>query len=549
MAGETAPNLVHRFYEANQSQLVPNFQWKEALIIHIERDEKEGYFFTAYELSGNAPIETISREPFKGSILNQVFLENKTLKLGQNHLQNGSALRIGKTESDFQLIPIALLSSPVGILVTPYSESKNKLQEIFNRQLHLISGMVRECLFADLRQAFAVEQLKEIEDVQKLIITFSETLARWLNPCEYSIFEDEEIVLTQNAWCDVFGNDLYQFQIEARFPSHDYCIKFKLPSTWNPLPGDPEFIYQLPESQMRILKYQWGLGNFLESVYHNWKAVKNGLLDSLVKKIIDFRGQIDEKIEQFERIKRDIAVATDVETFVKEDFGFYRENRKWIVRFNSIDLNFKIKSEQGMEAIRILLENENQHFSPLDLDKLLIIAGYTYNKDQSKKPTDSSMDWVKEQELLDLFNELKKREEEIRRTSPNEQLGYWQYLINIVQELNTHSHKQHYMREWKRIKRELDKLSIYEEIDENFRQLTSPILKSSRKSGNEKNRRDSISKAIKAIIDSLEPFGDIHGYLSDTIVRINKGAHSPFIYVPELYSGKGFEGLKWQTAT
>ncbi len=549
---EQSSRLLQHLAQVREDGSLPDIPWEKAAVYSLARKREEGKLYCAYCPPQQEGPASFHFRPFSETPFQQIFENRSSLKVKNQRFGEVQPLPDQHVDENLLIVPLALLTGPVGLLVIPLPD-EDRMVKIYNGQLSTLGNEVLACLKEELSQVFAGEQLRHFSEASQLVKAFVEAVAKWMSPCKYRIEKETGLRDTQDWAASVLGECIDE-PLELKLMAGDkyYKAAFRLPTFQYPVNKEPDYIHQLGYFKIRKLRLCRELEWEFARIYDYWRVLRSPRAIAsrrITEKFIAIADEIKKKLESEFQALEEIPLSGSFvpETAPPSDppFCFYRENSVWVVRFNGEPVRFHPRSAQGMEAIRILLSTPEEYFAPLELDELLEDGGFNYKK-KPKEQADEELDKVNEQVLIEDLNSYRQMEGKLKNSPPDQQAAYWQYRMEIVRSLLTHGKKKAYILEWKRCKNMLEKLSIFLE-DSNFIDATSSVLTPARKSGNEKHRKDSIVKGIKNAIGSMDKEEDIRQYLEVVIVLRNRVNHKPFIYLPELYKGLPYEEIEWKT--
>lgn len=236
------------------------------------------------------------------------------------------------------------------------------------------------------------------------------------------------------------------------------------------------------------------------------------------------------------------------------DNAFFYDNHSWVVWFKGKSCPRKVNSQQGMHALHILLSTPGIHSNPEMMHIELMKRETKYNVSSNSEISDPGLDVSRRAEAKDRYEAFLSEWNRIKNRAAHEcVLGDAQILGIFIAQLDIlldfYPGDFHYIGERTKASKKLFDIQLVLGIDENFAHKYRSALKPERKTGNAKNRLDSIRKAIqRAILNYKEEFPELYVYLSNTIIVTNKNgveaSYKPFVYVPELASD---QNILWIT--
>lgn len=564
-----APLLVKRFWEAHQSKEIPSFNWDNNVILHLSHTaadtQYQAYFFDENQINTLGASKTFFKSIY-----------DETLKGKRNHFLNTAQIERDeispvwkKLQPEYiQVIPLSLLSGPVGILLVPtiLSDNASETAELYDYHLPLLGGLIRECLTDDLYSNILHNNGTLKDATVSLLRKYVQIVAKWIVPCEYIVKQvGAAKLILQETFCKAEQTASNDFCIMLPIGREKYEIIFRLPTLYYPLDKAPEWLHEIHHYTFRKHEYQLFLVTMFKIVLEHYELVEQ------------YKVGPEKKLEEVERLLQEVRELINKQKVVPPPpgegalprFCFYEIKKNWTIRFDGKDIHFAVKSQKGMECIRQLIEQSGQHIPSNELHQILEIGGFNYSKkNKSTEEDQSDSDGYQSDSIIEdidsygtidpkrdhlLIEEVKeelgaliKMEEEMQDHPEEEEKKYWKLRLGAVRFLiQSEPNSRFYKREFRYCVEKISALSVLD--DENYGDPTSEIFQPILDKTKEKSIRDSIRKGIKAALNSLKEHPDIYNHLKETIIITKKSTYEPFMYVPDLSSNKMYQNIIWYT--
>jgi hypothetical protein len=538
------PLLVSRFLEAHRSSDIPAFSLENALIVSLDCGGDQPLLHSFHVANNSAtpaaPPLPLNHSPFKDLFdigLDAVLPAESLFPL----LPSG-----WEGAQEIQVIPLALLCSPVGFLLAPLPDGEEHAQR-FQGFIHLLYGFVRDCLAEDLLLVFNRANAHQYASETELLCSLAKTAAQWLAPSRYRITNGDGSLVEERKFFPKASEDADQFEFPVIGDAGQYKVVFHLPGLLLNGGESPGPLHLTRPYQLRKFKCSISIPRLFSRILEDW-AYPVSLPQSILRQMEDIHRKTGELIRAAGK-----PAFTHPQVPAREEppFCFYRKGvNTWVIRFDGENAlpDTKEQSNKGMEVIRILLGMPEEHFDTLFLDEYLNKSGdnnKTKGSDTSKY--DPDLDRSKEKMFFEEWEELREYEKDIDLISKEHQLAYWRKRFGLVKLLLKFRYKAIYIRDWKKCSKMIKKLLI--EVDENFTDYSeeaftpNPDIKY-----NYRNRLEAIRKAIYKALGILGADSPIHQYLEATIICKKKGNFEPFSYEPLLAPPGSPAPIYWETS-
>lgn len=452
----------------------------------------------------------------------------------------------------YHLIPLALISAPLGILMIPHQEA-GETPDKYVQQFGILSQLALSCTLEHILAIFDAPALRAILSKEELAERFARTVAPWVSPLSLFLQNAGGHPKLLEQGHGEFGEAAHQFSLVLQGGAGRFTLEFTLPSFYFLQNGESSPIHLYPESRLRLRLFI----NSLESIYRYlhgmWQQLRStrvleASLHQLSENFQSNQAVMEDIQKQLGNMIRQEATAPSQEP----KFCFYRQSRQWTVCFDGRSVLTEFRSPQGMEAIRLMLDNEGSPLSVAELHQLLSVGKFIYPKAKgNKKAEHPDTDDANKRELLENLQSCREQEksEGFERMSAQEKHKYWQYRLVIINVLIQYTSIKEYRSEWGYCKRKIQEIIDYvDDEDENFSDELYAVLKPSSKSGNEKNRKDSFVKGIKAALESLSGHAELYAHLQQTLVLFPREGYTYFTYAPDLAQDPKCRNIDWKTA-
>lgn len=539
--------LLEKFIEADTYEKVPTFECANRIIIFKYKDDNDRTMCNPLLLKeSHQQFVSVSKQvPYDESPICRIINNSQDLLLTieelvqwlpeiQPYFPNSKRIRV---------IPCSFLSCPLIYILIPEEEITFSIS-YYERHYTMTSGLISKCMMKDLWSQFSLKQLNSIESSTELVRHFVQILSSWMMPVEYSIYLKGKL-LTQKKYCKEYHNSKQNFTLYLKVFDKRYEVVFGLPSYHLTTGrGERRYIHDSESFHWRRLQYQRYFLDYFEQIHQNWAS------------LIEIKNQVrDEVIEEYEKTTEQLKnqnnddPKTNPQSYGVDGFVFRRKDDVWEVISNKIERRFKVTSPTGMESIRILLSQPNTYFEPLELSELLTLNGFGYKRKQQLKSNDPELDRINYLDLVDTINGFKKIEVQIRSASLTDQYRYWKNRKDVVNSLITHKKSVQWLIEYRTANINLKKVASLME-DDNFDLLGNGnnVYSANKKSGDEKNRKDTAIKNIKKAIDAIRTQdSELADYFTATLILKNTKGFKPFIFLPDENKNRHFKNIIWQT--
>ncbi|NUO01123.1 MAG: hypothetical protein HUU01_10970 [Saprospiraceae bacterium] len=539
------PLLVSRFLEAHRSSDIPAFSLENALIVRLDCGGDlpllHSFHVTNNSAGPAAPPIPLDHSPFK-----DLFDAGLDAVLPAESLY--PLLPSGWNEAhDIQIIPLALLCSPVGFLLAPLPDGEVHAQR-FQGFIHLLYGFVRDCLTEDLLQVFNRASAHQYASETELLCSLAKTAAQWLAPSRYRITNgDGSLVEEKVFFPKKASQDADQFEFPVIGDAGQYKVVFHLPGLLIKGGESPGPLHQTRPYQLRKFKCSISIPRLFSRILEDW-AYPVSLPQSILRQMEDIHRKTGELIRA---AGKPLPATRQAPAPEDPPFCFYRKGANtWVIRFDGENAlpDTESRPYKGFEVLRFLLGRPEEYFDTIFLDKHLNKIGGNYDK-EGADPSGYDPEWIKkkEQDLLEIWLEYKRFEPELKKRPKEEQLFYWQQRLNMAKQLISCSRRNLYYSDLKKCSRNAEKLSVYN--DDNFQNPDDgSLMPSLPPDYNPKVRLDSIRHSINNALKVLGKDSRIYQYLDATIVRTKKGSYEHFSYEPLLASPGSPEPIYWVTS-
>jgi hypothetical protein len=373
------PQIIKLLAEAPFFEHVPYLDPNEAVILYF-KNHPESLHYQAFQFKKDQLTALNEMKPFNDSPYESAFLGENDLSIPLSDIPKGEVLSCWEDANaqEIQFLPIVLLSGPVAAILIPRPQQEEHLTDLYQQYLPMLGGIARECCLREISEK--LPPVTSEESVEDLLYFYSKALVEWLFPYQFSIFKnDTETLLHEKIYRGRISTHKDWFEFKLHLDEGVYTLRFEIPSLRYPIKGQPDWWHEVGHFKLRKFKYRMLFATLFDIIYKLRKTTQSNHLT------------IQEQLRHVEallkQIKLDYTQSTPTQVVPKmpkqrklDDFCFFREKNNWIIQFMGRSIRPNIKSPQGMESIRLLLENSSRRLRPLELYDLLEKGEFTYGR-------------------------------------------------------------------------------------------------------------------------------------------------------------------------
>lgn len=480
-------------------------------------------------------------------------------------------------ETHWHLVPVTLLYTAKAYLLLPI---EGNAAQTFHQYFDDLQNLMLHCLFSDLLQRYGADRLSAFASEQDLLEDYTATIAKWL--CSETHHIDG---LSTGGLKPTPEDGTIQFDLAFASNDSTYIKAFyQLTPHGYPVSGATG---RTPEAngfgilRKRLLQQQ--LEGFFEFIKNQWVQLRalgnpNAYVLNILREVIakatqgmahlevprgtpaptheEFADGCRFKVEHLE-VPRGIPAPTP-EGY---DYAFFiTKGGQWQVYFQKENHSRRTSSPQGMYAIMHLLANPNKHIHHEDLHNFLKNTGTQYGVESHENSSDPGLDAVNLEDNEERFEDYKAQWNRIRHKDDErcslDDLYILATFLGIIDTQIEHvsvDKKVMFFHLRAEVVAKEKKLKLYLDVDENFSQTLKDLKKKTPKTGNAKNRLETIRKGIRrAQNDFKESAPALYKYLKETIVvtktKTPDAEYGPFIYAPSLAENPDLHYIGWVTS-
>jgi|GEM_PF-3924734 hypothetical protein len=456
-------------------------------------------------------------------------------------------------EVNWHVVPATLLCTPKAFLLLP--EQGNAAQT-FHKYFDDLQDLVHSCLFIELYQRYQPSYLTTFTSEQDLLIDYIEIIAQWICPSAYQLDEFSSIDFRDTQKKGVVQFDL-TFTINEASTAKAF---YQLPVHGYPVPEHTELKLELDEfAVVRRHLLQQQLEVFCGFIKNQWLQLRalsnpNAYALKILDEIIAVANSGKERLIS-------PSISYDPIPIDPYEYAFFITDRgQWQIYFQKQNCSRHSSSPQGMHAILQMLKKPNKHFSFEDMHDHLKGMRTKYDVKGHQSTSDPGLDSILKEENEERFRTYLKQWEQMRskdiKLCTKDDLFNLKHFRTIIEVKIEYSSSDSRLKLYSLIKKVTDKaerLSLDLDVDENFSRPLNNLKKDSMKTGNARNRLETIRKSIyRALEDFKDSAPALYQYLKETIVVVKTNTpdeqYLPFTYVPTLAKDGHLHHIDWITS-
>jgi hypothetical protein len=461
------------------------------------------------------------------------------------------------------LIPVTVLSHPIGWLVTPLADA-TQAETIFHNYFSSFTNISSLMLFHYLLEYFSYARLKTIFDPNELVSLYCKEICRWLNPKQLLI-KPEKGEGKLNKFSNINASESFLFSLKLATGCQ---LEFTKSALVLPVQNQRKFIHKLDSHANREKQLNDVLTSIFANLYQIWELHHIELRPfTELKKAVDVVGNFVPKLEPFlatNELLQDAVKnlnlkmqAIDIQQEPLENaFYFDEEKGMWVIyfEFKKVGLKSTDTKLKGLYLIWVLLDNPNKKFTFEELEDFYNLwsdkttLGNLPSKDN--EVLEKAMRSKEERIVLETKDDLKKcLSLDKKQMTIDEEVVYWQQLMGFNRKLQLLVNKREYGKSYTTCKNNVDRLRQEMEESPNYDAAFSeikageyPIAEAIYKEYNPlPKKRELVKETIKAAFK-----GTINKFKSDILKNFFRGSntvkgtidlrqHTPYFYDDQIY--------------